>query len=205
MYTLYYSPGACSLAIHTILNLIGQKPAITYAGGDDDFKMINPLGAVPVLAFQGQYQTEGASIILSILERHDNTLLPSDTKGRQRAIEHLMLANATLHPAYSKLFFANKTLTDEREKHIFFRDAAKAISTVWLRIESLLENGPYLGGDTLSPADVLLAVYSRWGQFFPVDIEIGPKTREMITLVLNNPAFIDALNAEEEDFQRYES
>lgn len=116
-----------------------------------------------------------------------------------------MLSNATLHPAYSRLFFANKTLTNELEKHAFYRDAAKHISTIWLHIESLLENGPYLGGDVLSPADVLLTVYSRWGQLFPVDIEIGPKTREMIALVLNNPAFINALHTEEEDFQRYES
>ena len=98
MYTLYYSPGACSLATHTILNLIGQQPRLVYTGSAENFEQINPSKMVPVLQDGDQYLTEGAAIILHLLDNHENDLLPASGAERQAAIQNMMMANASMHP-----------------------------------------------------------------------------------------------------------
>lgn len=199
MYTLYYSPGACSLATHTILNLLGHQPQLVYAGSVENFELINASKMVPVLLDGDNFLTEGAAIILHLLDKHHNDLLPKTSKLRQIAIQNMMMANASVHPAYGRLFFANENLPDGEAKEAFLGAAAEAINANWKAIENKLQDGPFLGGDKVSPADILLAVYSRWGQFFPVDISIGPKAQRMIDLVLKSGAFQLALQKETED------
>ena len=60
-----------------------------------------------------------------------------------------------------------------------------------------MEHSPYLGGQDISPADILLAVYSRWGDFFPVDIVLGPRSRQMVDAVLKRDSMQLALKREE--------
>ena len=79
------------------------------------------------------------------------------------------------------------------------RDAAEAINQLWQVVEDKLGDGPYLRGTELSPADALLAVYSRWGQFFPVDIRIGEKAQRMIQKVVEHEAFQTALAEQNKD------
>jgi len=203
MYTLYYSPGACSLATHTILNLIGQQPRLVYVGSVENFAQINPSKMVPVLHDGDQYLTEGAAIILHLLDNHENDFLPDSGAERQTAIQNMMMANASMHPAYSRLFFGNANLPDGDVKVSFFESAAEAISAMWKTIEDKFEDGPYLGGTKVSPADILLAVYSCWGEFFPVQITIGPKAQRMIDLVTGSDAFQLALQRETEDHKAH--
>lgn len=203
MYTLYFSPGACSLATHTILNLLGVQPELVYAGGVENFELINPAKMVPVLKDGDRYLTEGAAIILYLLDKHENNLLPETGERRHAAIENMMMANATLHPAYGRLFFANNNMADGEAKREFLRVATMAINAVWQMIEHKLVDGPFLGGNSVSPADVLLAIYSRWGAFFPVDIKIGPKAQKMIAQVHESDAFKLALQRESEEFSRH--
>ncbi len=203
MYTLYYSPGACSLATHTILNLLGETPELVYAGGVESFDKINPSKMVPVLKDGEKHLTEGAAIILHLLEKHENELLPASDERRQVAIENMMIANATLHPAYGRLFFAGGNMPDGEAKNEFLRVSANSINTIWKTIEDKIVDGPYIGGINVSPADILMAVYSRWGQFFPVDIKIGPKAQRMIDLVFKSDAFKQALQRETADHSNY--
>ena len=203
MYTLYYSPGACSLATHTILNLIGQQPRLVYTGSAENFEQINPSKMVPVLQDGDQYLTEGAAIILHLLDNHENDLLPASGAERQAAIQNMMMANASMHPAYGRLFFSNANLPDGEVKAAFFDAAAEAISAIWKIVEDKFEDGPYLGGAKVSPADILLAVYSRWGEFFPVEISIGPKAQRMIDLVTRSDAFQLALQRQTEDHKTH--
>ena len=203
MYTLYYHPNACSLATHTVLNMINQPVNIVFRDAEENFLAINPANVVPVLNDGDTYLKEGAAILLYLLDKHNNNLLPKSGPARQQAIENMMFANATMHPAYGRLFFAAKHFQDEAVRNEFLNWSANAINQLWDVAETLFTDGPYLGGASPSPADVLLAVYSRWGQFFPVDIIIGERTQNMIDLILENDAFKRALSAEQEDQKRY--
>ena len=119
MYTLYYHPNACSLATHTILNMIAQPVEIIFRDAAENFLEINPANVVPVLKDGDCYLKEGAAILLHLLNKHDNDLLPKSGPERQRAIENMMFANATMHPAYGKFFFAAKHFQNEDARNEF--------------------------------------------------------------------------------------
>ncbi|MCJ8274892.1 MAG: glutathione S-transferase family protein [Psychrosphaera sp.] len=196
MYTLYYSPGACSLATQVVLNELGQAVKIIDKNRVDNFSAINPAANVPVLLDGNKTLTEGAAILLHILDKHQSPMLPANGESRQKAIQDIMFANATVHPAYSKLFFLGRNITDENAKLTGFNAAAATINGLWAIVESELQSNPFLGGSSPSAADILLAVYSRWGTFFPVDITFGEKTTTMLNAVQAMPSFTKAVDAE---------
>ncbi|BEI25293.1 glutathione S-transferase family protein [Vibrio fluvialis] len=196
MYTLYYSPGTCATATQVILLELGQDVKIVDRAHVADFAAITPIQAVPVLVDGEHTLTEGAAIILHLLTKHENTLLPSHGFARQNAIQNILFANATMHPAYSRLFFIAANIDDEAVKQSALNQAADAISTLWRYVESLLQAQPYLGGNAPSAADILLAVYATWGAYFPVDINIGPRSRHMIETVQAMPNFQRTIEAQ---------
>jgi glutathione S-transferase len=109
-----------------------------------------------------------------------------------------MFANATMHPAYSRLFFTASIIDNIEAKQQSFDAAAQSISALWQVVEGRLQTQPFLGGEHISAADVMLTVYFRWGATFPVTINIGEKTTQMLEIVLAMPSFQRALKAEEQ-------
>jgi len=198
MYTLYFIPGACSLATQAVLNELDQESTLIHKLEAEHFETLNPAGTVPVLVDGDKVLNEGVAIILHLLAKHENNLIPESGDARHRAIENMMFANATMHPAYGRLFFAQANVPDPAVKQQIFDVAAVAINKLWQVVESKLEHAPYLGGQDISPADILLAVYSRWGHFFPVDIVLGPNSRRMVDAVLNRDSMQRAIQREQD-------
>jgi len=201
MYTLYYLPGACSLATQVVIHELDQAVKIIDKQKVENFSAINPVGTVPVLVDNNRTRREGAAVLLYLLDKHQNTMLPATGTAREQAIQDIMFANATMHPAYGHLFFIAQNISDknadEKTKQSVFEVAAQAISRLWLVVEQQLENQDFLGGDQPSAADIMLTVYSRWGASFPVDIKLGTKTQKMVDAVVLMPSFQRALAAEE--------
>lgn len=197
MYTLYYSPGACSVATHIVLSELGQNVNIVDVNHIDNFKSINALGQVPVLIDGEQNLAEGAAIMLYLLDKHENTLLPTTGRARHKAIEDIMFANATMHPAYSKLFFIAQKINNDNAKQAALNAAADNINHLWAFVENELLNSKFLGGNKPSTADIMLAVYATWGQYFPVDIVNGEKTTAMIAAVQALPSFVKVIAAQQ--------
>jgi glutathione S-transferase len=183
MYVLYYSQGACSVATQVVLRELGQEVKLIDVQQVDNFKAINPVASVPVLIDGDDTLTEGAAIMLHLLTKHKNALFPEKASERQQAIQDIMFANATMHPAYSRLFFLAQNINDEFVKQATLNKAAESINLLWHVIESQLTDKVFLGGDSPSAADIMLSVYSRWGAYFPVDIIIGEKTTQMLNAV----------------------
>lgn len=198
MYTLYFIPGACSLATQAILNELDQESTLVHKLDADHFETLNPAGTVPVLVDDEKVLNEGVAIILHLLNKHKNNLIPDSGESRHRAIENMMFANATMHPAYGRLFFAQANVSDAAARQQVFDSAAVAINKLWQVVESKLEHTPFLGGQDISPADILLAVYSRWGDFFPVEIVLGPNSRRMVDAVLKRDSMQRALQREQD-------
>lgn len=202
MYTLYYSPSACSLATQVVLHELGQAVDLVNVKNVENFTSINPVAAVPVLVDQEQKHTytEGAAILLHLLEIHQNTLLAKEGYLREKGIENILFANATMHPSYGRLFFIAQHIEDETAKALAFDAAARMITSLWQVVEQKLaesaEEKIFLGGDQVSAADIMLTVYSRWGESFPVNITMGIRTQKMIEHVLEMPSFKRALAAE---------
>lgn len=197
MYSLYHSTGACSLATLTILNELAIPVKVINVNTLTDFNTVNPVASVPALTIDDQVLTEGAAIVLYLLKKHDNDLLPSEPQARQQAIEHIMFANATMHPAYSKLFFINEHISNEDAKQQALDAAAAHINKLWRVVEDKLSQQQYLGGDQPSAADIMLAVYSSWGVYFPVAINFGERTTNMLLETRSRSSFRTALASDE--------
>ncbi len=200
MYTLYYSPGACSMAPHVILNELGQDFKLEHAGKPrtPEFLKVNPRGSVPVLSDDGFIIREGAAIIIYLLDKHKSPLLPAAGKERAAALEWLMFCNATLHPAFSKAFqagsFSGQTQADVSEA------AFAQINKLWADVETRLAQSPYLAGKEITAADILLTVIGNWSVNFP-KISLAAKTKQLLKNVSSRPAFQKALAAEKVQYK----
>lgn len=203
MYTLYYSPGACSLAVHAILEELGvpyELKRISLKDGDNkkpEFQKINPRGAVPVLVRDdGKVLREGAAIILYLLEKYPNELMPESGDARADAIEWLLFANSTLHPAYSKGFWALKGLQGEA-KDAAIQSAVESINKLWAEVEERLGKQKFIAGDKPTAADILLTVFVGWNMVFQPNPTIGKNTERLVDAISSRPSFQRAKELEE--------
>ncbi len=205
MYELYYGAGACSMAIHVILNETGQAvnlKKINMMEGEHKtpaFLKMNPQGAVPVLLEDGKPLLEGAAQIIYLCDTHKSALLPQAGWERAQALQWLMFANATLHPAYARGFWLMKRATFENpsEKDNLLKQACAAIQGLWDNVEAhLARTGkPYLAGDAVTAGDILLTVIANWGAL-PQAFTFGPKTQNLLKSIVARPAYQKALAAE---------
>ena len=90
MLTLYYAPGACSMASHIVLEESGEKyepKKVDLAGGEqrtEAYLKINPLGRVPALRLDdGNPLTENTAILPYLGKRFG--LWPTDAARRSQS------------------------------------------------------------------------------------------------------------------------
>jgi glutathione S-transferase len=191
-------PGACSLAVQVVLRELNQSVELIDITKLDNFKSVNPVGAVPVLVEGDKVLREGAAIMIYLLDRHNSDMLPAEGEARQDAIQNIMFANATMHPAYGRLFFIAQNVTDSKVKQEALDTAAVIINDLWQVVDKQLEVKTFLDGNDVSAADILLTVYSQWGEYFPVDIKLGENVERMVKAVSQRESFLGAVAAEQD-------
>lgn len=203
MYTLYYMPGACSMAVHVILNELKQNVKLENVGVQPrppEFLKINPRGNVPTLVDDGHVIREGGAIISYLLDKHGSSLLPKSGKERATALEWLMFCNATLHPAYGRTFFAAKNFTGNIQEKVVAA-FVENINKLWKDVEDRLSVSPYLAGNTITAGDILLTVIANWSGNIPAPIHIGPLAKKLFTTVIARPSYVQALAAEKVEYK----
>lgn len=207
MMQLYYAPGACSMAVHAILNELALpfelKPVDVYAGEGQapEFLKLNPCGQIPVLVVDDMAVRETAAIIMYLMDEYKSTLMPRSGKARTIAVEWLMFANATLQTAYSKASFALKNTTDPVVKDQLFDVALARIDKLWEEVDAALLKNRYICGKDLSAADFLLAVIANWGNHHPRKPTLGPNIKRMLREIIVRPSFAKALKIEQVEYK----
>jgi len=207
MYTLYYAPGACSMAVHIALNECNQPvklEKVDMMAGQQrtpEFLKINPRGQVPVLVDDGHVIYEGAAQMIHILEKHNSPLLPKSGAARTDALQWLMFCNASLHPAYARVFFLMKNGPDDATKQALFDTACAMINKSWGLVEERLSQSPYLAGPEVTMADILLTVIANWSPHMPRPITIGPNTKKLLQQIINRPSYKKAIEIEQVEYK----
>ncbi|TDR20686.1 glutathione S-transferase family protein [Marinicella litoralis] len=197
MYTLYNLPGSCSLATQVVLRELDQPVELVDIQQLSNFTDINPVGSVPVLIDGDSTLREGAAILLHLFNKHESPMMPTGGASRTQAVQDILFANATMHPAYGRLFFIDQHITDAHAKQTALNAAAKAINALWQVVDKQLAGQVFLGGERASAADIMLTVYSRWGAKYPLTITHGSNTSRMLEAVLDMPSFQRSLAAEQ--------
>ena len=196
---LYYSPGACSMIPHIILEELGMKYELmkvdlkehTYAGGD--FKKVNPKGQVPTLELDTkQVITENAVILQYLADlKPEAKLLPANGMERIRHLETLNFLTTDIHKNFGVLF--NPKMPEE----------AKAINREILNkkfgiLENQLAKSDYLMGNSLSLPDAYLFVMTRWAKAQKVNIAAYPNIAKHFDTMHQRPA-VKKIIAQEAD------
>lgn len=170
---LYYSPGACSLAPHIVLNELGSSYDIekvdlaakkTESGAD--FTAVNSKGYVPTLELgKGEILTEVSTILQYLADKAQNSgLLPAfGSMDRYRAMETLNFIASELHKGIGGLF--NPAMPEDGKKAIV--DRVKR-HLAWLNSE--LAKKPYMLGQTYSVADAYAFTVLGWSKWVNLDL-----------------------------------
>ena len=170
---LYYSPGACSLSPHIVLQEAGLKYEPVLASTKShklkdgtDFYTINPLGYVPLLELDdGKRLHEGPAIVQYLADQvPEKKLAPANgTWERYKLQEWLTFIGTELHKNFGPLFTPGTT------------DEAKAQSRDRIigrlkYVENELAGKQYLMGDQFTVADGYMFTVTNWTQPTKLDI-----------------------------------
>ena len=152
MLTLYYSPGACSMASHIGLSESGapfETKPVALAKGEqktEAYLKVNPRGKVPALDADGKILTENTAILHYIADRFpEKKLTPSDPIEAARCISTCAWLSNTVHPSFTHIFRPERFASNEAHFADIKETGRKAFWAKLQEIDGMNESGA-LGG-----------------------------------------------------------
>src|SRR4030095_2212668 len=110
MLTLYFSPGACSLASHLGLaetgTLYEAKPILLAKGQQrtEEYQKITPRGKVPALSVDGKVLVENTAILTYLARRFpEKKLMPTDPGEEARGLGTMCWFSSVVHPSFQRV------------------------------------------------------------------------------------------------------
>jgi len=198
MYTLYYSPGAASLAVHLALLEVGaayklEKVDIEAgAQRDPGYLKLNPNGVVPAMLIDGKPFYEAAGLLMTIADRHPQGGLAPALDSLERAAWNQWIVHLTnTVQAAFRLWFYPQDIDSAPEAQALAKAAARSkIEAAWSRLDAqLAANGPYLLGSTFSAADLMLLMLMRWSRNMPKPATEWAALREFAAKMKARPSW----------------
>lgn len=196
---LYYSPGACSMAVHIALREAGMAFDLDKvdlkakkAASGEDYYQVNAKGYVPALRLDdGQVLTEDAVLLQYVADqRPESGLAPRfGSMERYRLMEWLNFISSEIHKTLGALF--NPAITPEWRAD---RVALFGRRADWLA--GRLGNQPYLMGDQFTVADAYLFTVLRWCALHKIDTGKWPVLNDYMARIAARPAVVAAMKAE---------
>ena len=196
---LYYSPGACSLASHILLNETGSKHELVKVNlGEhktetgEDFYAINPKGAVPALKLDnGEVLTEGAAILQYVGDHAaGSTVMPkAGSMERYRQAEWLNWIASEFHKPMGSFF--NKAMTEKAG------DLNRAnVENKLAHLDKHLAGHDFLMGKAFTAADAYAFTVLTWAGASGVDTAKYKNVAAYKERVGARPAVQKAMKAE---------
>jgi glutathione S-transferase len=201
---LYYSPGACSLGIHVLLEEIGKPYELQRLNFQEqeqykpDFTKINPKSKVPTLQRDdGSVLTEFPAIATWLARKNpEKGLMPSDPDAEARVLEALDYVVATMHmQGFGRMFRPGNYAPSEAD-HDKVKARGKEIFENGLKLlDKALDGKQFIAGDKLSIADAALFYISFWAAG-RMKIALPPNVAAHYARMKQRPAVQRALEQE---------
>jgi glutathione S-transferase len=167
MLTLYYAPGACSMAAHIVLEDSGDKyeaKKVDLAGGEqrtEAYLKINPLGRVPVLRLDsGENLTENTAILPYLGKRLG--LWPNEATAEAKALSLIGFFATNVHPAHAHVGRPERYTADSAAFPGIKDMGLKTFHTYLKQIDGMLAGREWLS-DRYSVLDPYAFVFYTWG------------------------------------------
>jgi len=205
MLTLYYSPGACSLAPHIILEEIGApfaaKRVIINHGEHQtpEYLAINPRGRVPALTDGDFVLTEGPAILSYLGHRFPEAGLLdlADVEKLGRTQELLNFFSSGVHIAFAQIWRAARFADSEAARAEVMACGRRTVTGYFEELEGLVPDGGWAVGGAYSIADPYLLVFYRWATRIGTDMAAYPNWTAHKDAMLARPAVQRAVATEE--------
>jgi glutathione S-transferase len=178
MLTLYYSPGACSMAPHIALEEAGASYAlqlVSIAKGEQqgaEYLSVNPRGTVPALKTDEGLLTENVAVLTYIARSFPRAkLLPEEPINMARCISHMAYLSNTVHPAFTHIVRPGRFATDEAA-HENLKATGRANAWKFIQeIDGILAGKEWVLGSQYSAADPYTLVIYGWGKHNRMPVE----------------------------------
>jgi glutathione S-transferase len=167
MLTLYYAPGACSLASHIVLEESGEKyegKRVDLAKGEqrtEAYLKIHPLGRVPALLLDnGEPLTENTAILPYLGKRFG--LWPKDPLAEAKALSMIGYFASSVHPAHAHISRPERYATDKSYFPDIQEQGKKTFHGYLKQIDGMLAGRQWLS-DQYSVLDPYGLLFYTWG------------------------------------------
>jgi glutathione S-transferase len=167
MLTLFYAPGACSMAPHIVLEEGGEKyepKRMDLAKGEQktaEYMKIHPLGRVPALKLEdGTPITENTAILPFLGKRFG--LWPTDPVKEAKALSLIGFFAATVHPANAHIGRPER-YTDDKSAFPGLQEKGKQSYFEYMKQIDAMYAGREWLSDKYSVLDPYAFVFYVWG------------------------------------------
>jgi glutathione S-transferase len=214
--TLYFRPGAASLAPHVCLLKAGADLTLQEVPREELtapwYRALNPSARVPTLVVEsdgpGATDTQGAPLIvreaaaicLFAADRFPRAaLLPGDTAARAMALDWLIYLSNTVQSDLMVMNYARRYVESHEAAEELRAGASQRLGGMFGLIDAhLSETGLWMAGGAPCCADYFLTMLAGWAERFGIDDppSVRSKVLDHARRCQDLPEFAAALEAE---------
>lgn len=202
--TLYYSPGAVSLATHFALEEAGVPYRLERISVKDSeqrsarYLDIHPLGRLPACEIEpGVVLTETSALLSYVASlAPERALLPSSGLARARAEEWLSLGATSLHVMFLCYFRPDRYTSSADAQQALRSDGKERFVRLLEYVDARLPDSEFALGQGYSLVDAYLAVFLLWARRFEFPVRELQRYGALTDRVLARPATQRALEQE---------
>jgi glutathione S-transferase len=196
---LYYSPGACSLAVHIVareadiaIDLVKVDLLKHQLDDGSDYFAINARGYVPLLELDdGSRHSEAGALLQYLGDLSGSTLLPKPgTRERFEVVKWVTFVGTELHKTFSPWLWHKET-ADSTIKAVKDKLAAR-----FSELDKLLATRANLTGEHFTIADAYAFAIVNWTNFLGISLKAYPSLAAYLERVAARPKVREALIAE---------
>lgn len=207
MYTLFYSPNACSLASHIALAESGlpyEVRRVNFAENEQrspEYLKHNPNGRVPALVTEKGTLIESPAILAFIAQSApDAKVAPLDDPfefARMQGFNSFIASS--LHVAYAHNKRGYRWADGQEVLDAMKRKVVPNMRMYFGMVENDFLTGPWVLGEAYSVADPYLFTMADWLEGLGIDREEFPKVADHYRRMMERPAVQKALSVERPD------
>ena len=206
MYTLYFSPGSCSLIVNCLLEELEvpfELKRVDFASKEhhgEAYRRINPKGKVPALVTPDGPLTECLALVEYVCDRHDarRQWLPEPGSwGRARALERMTTLSTEIHNNLANRFFHPDAFSDDPVVQAAVKESGEQRLTAYFREEDArLTGDTWSGGASPDASDLYFMVIARWGRWLEDSAVRMPNIERFFLRMTGRPAVKRAMERE---------
>lgn len=197
---LYFSPAACSLAVHIALRETGVQPELVAVdlatqklADGTDYRTVNPRGYVPLLELDdGSRHTEGAALLQHVADGAPSArLLPAaGSRERLQVLEWVTFVSTELHKVFSPWLWHKETADSTRKA------VKDKLALRFAEVEQVLAGRDFIASDAFTIADAYAFTILRWAPMLGLSLKAYPRLEGYLQRIAARPAVLAALQAE---------